>query len=242
MRSPVTTKVAFSIGARPSPTMTRAPSNTVTPARGCLPADRGGPRRHDQQGKESGDRNHVPGRRLQSVHRSLHSGTGTPHCSASGGGGNGGACWTPEASSPLCRTPPNPSASLGSLQTWLYNLTRTGPIRARHGSRHPQIHRRTPGRPLPVAGRGHVRAHRVRRRIRRAGDGIRGAGADGGAADSAQRARLGDLERAGRDDDRRAGERPARRPRRPQAGARGLRADLRRRLAAHRDRAVGRMR
>src|SRR5262245_61996090 len=29
-RLPVTTKVAFSIGARPSPTMTRAPSKTVT--------------------------------------------------------------------------------------------------------------------------------------------------------------------------------------------------------------------
>ena len=36
-RAPLTTNEAFSIGARPSPTMTRAPSKTVTPVAGACP-------------------------------------------------------------------------------------------------------------------------------------------------------------------------------------------------------------
>src|SRR5258705_9199082 len=38
-RLPVTMNVAFSIGARPSPTMTRAPSKAMTPAGACASID-----------------------------------------------------------------------------------------------------------------------------------------------------------------------------------------------------------
>ena len=81
IRAPSTRSVAFSIGAPPSPTMRRAPSNAVTPVWA-----RAGEAKTATKGKggcsKSGD--------VHAAHRSLHGESGRPYFSASRRGRRGG--------------------------------------------------------------------------------------------------------------------------------------------------------